>query len=70
MHFVFNGGEIIHLDFLARPRGFAQEGEARLDAWVGREAFDLDTAPHILPAMRLNEKLKNRLQGFAVQRVF
>ena len=56
-------------EFLARPRGLPQKGEARLHRGVKEEATDWDTIPHLVPAMLSFEVFDDRLEGHAVKRV-
>ena len=64
------GAEVESFDFGARPRGAAQELQARGDARVFVEAADLDVAAHLLPAEVGDERFEDRFERDAVERVF
>ncbi len=39
------GPDVVLLDLLARPRGFAEEGETRIDARIFSEALNFNFLP-------------------------
>jgi hypothetical protein len=49
------------------PRGFAQEGEAGLDAGIVTEAADGNSLGHRFPTVARDEFVENRFQGHAVE---
>lgn len=58
------------LDFFARPRGFAQEGEARFDAWIVREAANVDLAGQTVPAVPFDQLVQDGFEGDAMEGIF
>ncbi len=51
----------------SRPRGFAQKGQARLDAGIVTEAADGNSLGHSFPTVARDEFVENRFQGHAVE---
>lgn len=62
-------GDVPIFDPLARPGGFAQEGEAGFHRWIQLEAADRNAPPHLTPAMLLDELIEDVFQRDALQGV-
>jgi hypothetical protein len=62
--------DVKFFDFFARPFGFAQEFETRLDTWIFVETFDSDQFAERIKSVKVNQFFEDFLQGYAVQRVF
>lgn len=54
-------------DFLAGPIGFAQELQARFDAWIMGEAIDGDSVSKFSPAVIFYQIGQNFLEGDPMQ---
>jgi len=63
------GFEIKIFNFRARPRSLSQKFQARVDARVFDEAFDLDPRPQLLPAVMIHQVFQYGLNRFSVQKV-
>jgi hypothetical protein len=56
-------------DLGARPRRFAQEGQARFDAGIAIETLDLHQCSQLCPTVAFDELDQHHLQGNAVQHI-
>src|ERR1700677_1169314 len=57
------------LEFLTRPWGFAEEGEAGFHAGIEKETPHRNIAPHLLPSVLRHHRLHDRFQSDAMQRI-
>ena len=61
--------EVEAFDFFARPRGFAEKSQARLDAWIRDETVDPDLSGKPVPSVFFQEKFEYELQRLPMQRI-
>ena len=61
--------EIPEFDFFARPRGFAQKGEAGFHGGIELETANGDAPAQLKPAMPLDQRVKYGFQRDPVQRI-